>query len=372
MILLLLSGFLYGQQALPVVKANSRKAVIIEGENDRNNWGINPAIRPDIHIMSKVPGPTRVSFITDADSIKVKLKPGEQLDFIVLLNGKDSCYTSIKCPALKNYSGQRPATHDTIPFILTGFNNIKIKTVLNNTDTLELIFDSGSTGLLLNDDALKRKALTANTDKAVNHLQIGNLGWDSLLVYPVVLSGQGADGCFGWDLFDGKMLEIDYDKSIFIVHTNLPNPPAGYSKLNIEYIHSLFCIQGDLEIKKQHYTSRFLFDNGYQRTIMLDTVLMNQQHYPKDLPVIKKVIMKNSQGTEIPVITVINERFNLGKEMLLAIPVQLMATANPARFKTHILGNEVLKRFNTILDFQNNLVCLKPNSLFNLAYKDVR
>ncbi len=101
-------------------------------------------------------------------------------------------------------------------------------------------------------------------------------------------------------------------------------------------------------------------------------MLMNEQDYPKDLPVIKKVIMKNGQGKEIPVITVNNERFNIGKHVLLNIPVQLMATGNPARFKTHILGNEVLKRFNTILDFQNNFVYLKHNTLFNLVYTDAK
>ena len=80
--------------------------------------------------------------------------------------------------------------------------------------------------------------------------------------------------------------------------------------------------------------------------------------------------MKNGQGKEIPVITVNNEKLNLGMETLLDIPVQLLATGNPARFKTHILGNEVLKRFNTILDFQHNVVYLKANTLFNLPYHD--
>ena len=58
--------------------------------------------------------------------------------------------------------------------------------------------------------------------------------------------------------------------------------------------------------------------------------------------------------------------------MLFNIPMQLMTTANPARFKTHILGNEVIKRFNTILDFQNNYVYLKSNNLFDLPYKDAK
>jgi len=370
--LLLITSLSFAQKSLPVIKANSKKAFILEGEDDRHNWTLNPAIKPDIHTISKIVNPKWIKFYTDTDSIKIKIKPNESFDFIVLLNNKDSCYTRIESRSVKNYARQKPVSHDTIPFTLTEFNNLKIKAVLNKADSLDLKFDSGTTGLLLTNDAIRQKTHLSNTSGKDNTLRIGNLTWDSLTIYPVELSGQGTDGRFGWDLFDGKIVEIDYDKNLFIVHTKLPAINKKYSKFDIEYIHTLFCIRGELQIKNKKYKNRFLFDNGYQRTIMLDTVLMSEQNYPKDLEVIKKVIMKNGQGKEIPLITVNNERFNLGKQRLLNIPVQLMTTANPARFKAHILGNEVLKRFNTILDFQNNVVYLKPNSLFDLAYADAR
>ena len=365
---------LFAQKRLPVIKANSPKAYIIEGTDDKRNWYVNPKTNPDVYSVTKIFNPKWITFYTDIDSLKVKIRPGEQVDFIVLLNGKDSCYTRIESPSIKDYSKQSPATHDTIPFVLTEYNNIKVKAVLNKVDTLDLKFDSGTTGLLLTNDAIKNKThLPPSQDlKAENSLQIGNLTWDSLPVYPVVLSGQGTDGRFGWDLFDGKIVEIDYDKSIFVVHSRLSKPGKQYSRFEMEYSHTLFCIQAELQVKDKKYRNRFLFDNGYQRTIMLDTVLMQEQHYPKDLEVIKKTIMRNGQGKEIPVFTVNNERLNLGKEILLNIPAQLLATANPARFKTHILGNEVLKRFNTILDFQKNYVYLKPNTLINQPYQDAK
>jgi len=370
LILIFITAASFAQKSVIVIKANSKKAFIIEGEDDRHNWNLSPETKLDVYTITKSIKPQWVKFYTDIDSIKVKIKPGKHFDFIVLLDNKDSCHTRIESPPIKNYSKKRPVTHDTIPFTLTDFNNVKIKAILNNTDTLNLMFDSGTTGLLLTNAAIKNKTHLSNNSKADNTLKIRNLVWDSLQVYPVELSGQGTDGRFGWDLFDGKIVEIDYDKSIFIVQTNLPRINEVYSKLNMEYMHTLFCITGELEIKNKKYKNRFLFDNGYQRTAMLDTVLMNEQHYPKDLTVIKKVIMKNGQGKDVPIITVNNEQLNLGKQVLLNIPVQLLATSNPARFKTHILGNEVLKRFNTILDFQNNFVYLKPNGLMNLPYKD--
>lgn len=366
------SCLVFAQNNLPVIKATSKNASIVEGEDEIHNWYLSPEVKPDIHTITKSPDKKLVRFYTNTDSIQVQLKPGEQFDFIVLLNGRDTCLTRLESPTLKNYANSTPASHDTIPFILTAFNNIRLKAVLNKKDTLDLKFDSGTTGLLLTNDVLKSKATTAHTNKADNTLQIGNLHWDSLRVYPVALSGQGTDGRFGWDLFDGKIVEIDYDQNLFIVHTRLPEIGKGYTQLPMEYTHTLFCIPAELQIGNRKYKNRFLFDNGYQRTIMLDTVLMHAQNYPQNLEVIKKVIMKNGQGKEIPVITVNNERINLGAHSLRNIPAQLLTIENPAGFQTHILGNEVLKRFNTLLDFQHNVVYLKPNSLYNLPYTDAK
>ncbi|KOS07242.1 hypothetical protein AM493_15260 [Flavobacterium akiainvivens] len=264
---------------------------------------------------------------------------------------------------------QQPAVHDTIPFTLTEYNNIKLQCVVNQ-DTLSLKFDSGTTGVLLTYDALA-KTRGIDTIKRTNTIKMGGQFWDKQRVYPVVLSGQGTDGRFGWDLFAGKVLEIDYDKSLFIVHNTLPKPGRGWEKFAIEYSNTLFCINGNLEINGKKYPNKFLFDTGYQRTIMLDSGWIAQQHYPKDeLPVIKKVIMHNGMGEEVPVITVSNEKLNLGKLSLKDIPVQLMTGVNPAWPGIHILGNEVLKRYNTIFDFKENIVYLKPNTLLNAEYTE--
>ncbi len=372
LLLLWISCTAYAQQQLPVIHARSKTALIIEGDDDRYGWNLSPQLKPDIHTINKSPGSKLVRFYTDIDSIRVQLRPGAHFDFIVLLAGKDSCYTRLQSLPLKNHAATLPDSHDTLSFVLTPFNNIKIKAVLNGQDTLDLKFDSGTTGLLLTHEAIRNKGGTANTRQARNTLQIGNLRWDSLLVYPVALSGQGTDGRFGWDLFDGKIVEIDYDRRLFIVHTRLPETGRDYARLDMEYTHTLFCIPGELQVKNRKYKNRFLFDNGYQRTVMLDTVLMNEQQYPRDLEIIRKVVMRNGQGAEIPVLTVNNERLNLGQLSLFDIPAQLLTRENPAGFKTHILGNEVLKRFNTLLDFQGNAVYLKPNSLYDRPYTDAR
>lgn len=367
--ILLLAVNAPAQKPLPLIRAGSSTAWIMEGKQEKSAWGLSPETRPDVYTLNKSPKATRVVFYTDVDSISVKLKPGQHFDFVVLLKGKDSCFTRLESPAIQDFSQVKPVRRDTFPFVLTEFNNIALKVVMDEKDTLDLKFDSGAGDFLLTNDLINNQLHLKNLD---NHtFRMGSLRWERQRIYPVELSGQGTVGRFGWNIFDGRVVEIDYDHLRFIVHSRAPKIGKGYAKFDIEYTNGLFCIQGALQIKGRQFPNRFLFDNGYQRTIMLDEMLMREQRYPKDsLEVIKKVIMKNGQGKEIPVLTVNNERLNLGQYSLTNIPVQLLSSGNPARFKTHILGNEVLKRFNTILDFQKNIVYLKPNRLYDVPYAE--
>ncbi|HTJ11773.1 MAG TPA: hypothetical protein VL547_07100, partial [Dinghuibacter sp.] len=136
--------------------------------------------------------------------------------------------------------------------------------------------------------------------------------------------------------------------------------------------HDLFCIRGDLAVRGVRYPGRFLYDDGYERTILLDTALVAETGYPRDQPILKKSVLRDGRGREVPVVVFNNERLDLNAVSLYNIPAQLLAAANPARFKTHILGAEVLKRFNTLLDFQHDVVYLKPNSLMDAAYADAQ
>jgi hypothetical protein len=387
-ILLIISAFhLNAQTNIPIVKATSKKAYFIEGtDTDRRNWNLDPKAKPDVHIIDKISKSKWIVFHTDIDFIRVKINPGQKFDFIVLLNGKDSCYTQIvsEAPILK-YKKRHSLTPDTLPFVLSEQSNLIVKVLLNSVDTLNLLFDTGATGLLLTEDAIEKrtnllkdqinlkdgtKTLDFDNIRSYNTLKIGNLNWDSLKIWPVVVSGHGTDGRFGWDLFDGRVVEMDFELKLMIIHDFLPEKRKEFTKLNMEYTHELFCIQGDMKVNNKVYSNRFLFDSGYQRALLLDSILMQEQHFPRDLKLIKTNKLTNGQG-KVFVTKIINcDQLAFGNCALNNIPTQLLSTTNPARFKTHILGNEFLKRFNTILDFQGNKVYLKPNSLINEPYTD--
>ena len=76
--------FLFAQKNIPIIKATSKKIDVRDGKNFRKqNWTISPEINPDVYETSSLG--QKVTFITDKDSITVKIKKDTEFNFIVLL-----------------------------------------------------------------------------------------------------------------------------------------------------------------------------------------------------------------------------------------------------------------------------------------------
>ena len=274
-----------------------------------------------------------------------------------------------------NIFAQNSVLNDSISFKINKQNTIIIRAVFNEIDTLNLNFDTGTTELILTNkilnDRLKSKPKLYTTSY---NLKIGNSIYETK-VYDAELSGHDTDGRFGWDLFQDKVVEINYDLNLIVIHSFLPKQIEKnntFKKLKMTFFKDLFLVESEIIQSGISNKDLFLFDTGYQRTVMLDNDLLKQKEFPTEkMKVIKKVIMKGAQGNEIPVITSNLYMMKIGNYKLKNIPIQQLTTNKPIRDKNiHILGNEILKRFNVFLDFQNNFVYLKANRLFNEKYID--
>ena len=377
---------LLAQKDLPIIYATNVESVLIEGDDIRTDWYLTPEAKPDVYKMSKNKATEWVALYTDIDSIKVQLKPGETFDFIVILNEKDSCHNRFIAPApITKYQQQIPATHDTIPFVLTDGNNITLQVLLNYQDTLDLMFDCGGTVPHITYDALTEKTdlLREIPDIMMgkrnpnwrdlgtkNTMQIGNLHWKNLVIYPTRVSGHFTDGRIGWDFFDGRILEIDYENNWFIVHSSLTEIPTDYSDFEMLFRQEAFYLAGNITVEGKTYGNKFLLDSGFNRALLLDSLLNKQQNFPTDLPVLKTTSLKDGRGKKYVTKIVNIEQVNFGNLTIKNVPTQLLNTPNPAGFPVHFAGNELMKRFNTIYDFQENKIYLKPNNLWNVPYKD--
>lgn len=266
---------------------------------------------------------------------------------------------------------------DTLKLHLNEQNTMFVEAVLNQKDTLLLNFDTGCTDLIITNQVLKEKLKNSIKLYHTNYtLQLGK-STITTKIYDAELTGHGTEGRFGWNFFSNHVVELDYDKGIMAIHEQLPKQILNdkhYTKLPFHFMDGLPFIESVISQSGTVLKNYFLFDTGYQRTVMLDNEELEKHHFPTGaMKELKKVIMRGAQGNEVPVITSEMERLSIGKFNLEKVPAQQVIGQKPMRNRNaHILGNEVLKRFNVFMDFKNGLVYLKPNKLWNSEYVEAK
>jgi Aspartyl protease len=245
----ILGSHLLGQTKLPIIKANSTTVDIRDGHNFRKgHWTISPEVKPDVYYVQRSKGEKKVIFYTDVDSISFQVTPGKVYDFIILLKGTDSCYTQLsseKLSYVKDCNGCS-STKDTIPFHVGKGGSIHILGRINHSELLDFKFDTGADNVLL-----FKSSQTKNTQlyygssietigfggastRPISHhnrLEIANLNWSNESVIYNDHSIDAADGLLGWNLFEDKIVEIDYDQLLLIIHDSLFHVPKTYTSL---------------------------------------------------------------------------------------------------------------------------------------------
>jgi hypothetical protein len=365
LIILFITNGLLAQTPLKVIKATSKKVSINDGGYlDKNVWTLSPQARPDVFTADRTRQTKWVTFYTDIDSIRVKLKPGMRYNFVILLNSRDSCYTQI-ASAIPPDDGSitNAETHDTIPFTLSPFNAIHIKAIANDTAKLNLHFDASSFEFRLTKDAVATTHLTR-----ITKLQLGSMVWNNPDVVTTSFTSQGMDGRFGWNVFEGKIVEINYDNNIMVIHSTLPKTLKGYVKANLQFIRSFPVITGTFTIRDKKYKGSFLIDNGADQPIIVDSSWAAQVNFPTDLQVIKTQVLKDPRGAQYETRTVVSPLFTLNGFETTNVPTLVLGSNNPVGFSVNYLGNGLLKRFNMILDFKHDKIYLKANKLMKEGF----
>ncbi|MEE1945239.1 retropepsin-like aspartic protease [Pedobacter sp. KR3-3] len=286
------------------------------------------------------------------------------------------------CSQLVWAQSSKPAI---IPFQLTKYNNMAVKALVNHKDTVSLMFHTAASSLMLTEEATKRmKSLVFNRVDSVkswggesesrysksNSLKIGDLVWENLEVWEDKNSGQQTEGKFGPDLFENKVVEIDFDKSQILVYEKLPAKVKKYEKLPLSYTNSNMFITGTSKLDGKRIDNKFLIHSGYAGAILFDDAFVAANQLDKKLKIVGEKSLKDSYGNIIKTKKAILPGFAIGKIELADVPVGFFEGAI-GRQKMSILGGDVLKRFNIIFDAQRTFVYLKANSLAKTAYSNI-
>ena len=289
--------------------------------------------------------------------------------------------TLLYCLFLSGLAKEIHAQTDTIYFTLNKQSNVCIKARINNSDTLTLMFHTASTGITLTQEAVDKKlSLQSEKSHSVqtwggnaeakysegNTFIINNLKWDKQTIYINENSGAGTDGKFGYDFFENKIIEIDYNKNWILVRAKLPKISRKYHKMKLGIKRGTWYIAGTLNIGKTVYQDSFMFHTGYGGAILLDPKIAEQYDMKAQLKTISTSELRDSYSNIIKIETKLLPQFTIGNTTLKDVPLSFAAQSSAIQMK--VFGNDLLKRFNVIFDFKKQDIYLKLNDLRDMAY----
>ena len=386
--LLTLPCVVSAQQVLPVLKAHSVSVDVREGKNFyKGYWTVSPGLKKDIYYAHRFQDSNTITFITDSDSLSFRVKPGQSYGFIILLNGKDSAYTEIS--TLRETYHKLPGqliTTDTIPFALGHDNRIYITGRINHSEPLRFFFDNGADNTIVFPSALQ-KGLKVQFDDSVqnngtggsatrqtsntNHVELSKLIWENeLVMYVGKQLGDHADGTIGYDLFEDKIVEIDFDKMILVIHDRPYRIPDSFARFDMNLNGGdVPFLATTLVTGKDRFPKLFMFDMGATGCLFLNQRYSATNDLYSKMKVIGEGSRSGAGDGSLKTQLMLLPELLIGKSVLSDLPVnvQLADAANGSDAEE--LGMDVLTRFNIVLDYQNNFIYLKPNHSYRSPYR---
>lgn len=269
-----------------------------------------------------------------------------------------------------------------LPFELTSHNNIAVNAVLNDTDNVRLMFHTASSAMTLTTQASKNLTsvhwnkqenvsswggkTTARFSES-NTLAIGDLRWDGISIWENTNSGPTTDGKIGPNLFLGKIIEIDFDNSVLMIHEALPKRAENFTKLPLLIEDENMFLQATSTIGGKSYQNRFLIHSGFGGTILFDDQFVLDSKLGEQIDIIAESELKDSYGNVLKTKKGVLPKYTIGDVDFTDIPVGFFE-GKVGRQQISVIGGDILKRFNIIIDQENAYVYIKPNKLMGSPY----
>jgi hypothetical protein len=277
------------------------------------------------------------------------------------------------------------------PFITLSGGIIIVQLKLNNfPDTLNFILDTGSGGVSLDSSTVsyyhlpvtptERRLRGIGSMRKISYVMNQTLHFPNLDVenldfhindYDLLTSVYGIkiNGIIGYSFLSRYIVKVNYDNNMLEIRTSgkIKYPRSGMLlKPVINGIPSFDASVSD----GNKADSRFYFDTG------AGLCLLMSEAFEKDSSILekgKKVILTQAEGlggkTPMKLTTV--KEIKIGKYKFKKVPAhvfedQYNVTAYPSL--GGLIGNDLLRRFNLIINYPQNEIHIKPNSHFREAF----
>jgi len=262
-----------------------------------------------------------------------------------------------------------------------------------NGDSLRFIFDSGSTGSMIDSASAAKAGISKENRQSVNvagsggtqnydmvtgqNLTLGGLQIKDLRLVVVDFSalsqdlGKRMDGIIGYDLLTKYVTQIDFDNRKLILYNHISElDTTGYIGIPFEFSKGILIPRFPVSVKLANgetFTGKVMFDTGCGFTLLVSTPFSKFHHFDEKLG---KTLITGGRGMnaetrdQVAVIESMSfDGFDFGK---MQIRLTVNEQAEPKEGYLGIMGIEVIKRFNVIVDYADKKIYLKPNR----DYKD--
>ena len=311
---------------------------------------------------------------------------------IIIVLSVASMFLAKRIQAQEEYIPPPSELLTVVPFSLAAESVILIKGVLlGYPDTLIFILDTGSSGISLDSTTASSLNLVAeasdinirgiagvrkaeflyNKKLRLNELVIDSLNFHindyEFLSY---VYGTRIDGVIGYSLLSRYILKVDYDVHEIEICSQGPIKYPRGGHLLRPFIRTLPVQSASIKDHRK-ITSRFLFDIGAGLSLVLS------EDFEQDSAVVRKTrkrfpVQAHGVGGKLTMEMTLVKDFRLGPYRFRKVPTMVFedefnVTSYP--YLGGIIGNQILKRFNLIINYQRREIHLKPNTLYREPFE---
>lgn len=260
---------------------------------------------------------------------------------------------------------------ETIPFRITKYNNIIVKTLVNDKDSLDLMFQIAMEDASISPERTRPgKSLTFNKNGISdnNSVKIGKNEFKNIRFFDNELTGQEADGKIGTGIFKGKTYKIDYDKNQFVIYDQLPDV-KDYKQVSYTFNKQgqIFLMCENL-IGNETFETNFLLQSGYPGGLLYSNQFADSKKLNEKLKIKGEKTLKNSAGKSVTTKQGILPALTIIDDITLKDVSAGFFTGDIKNQTTSYFGADLIRRFNWIFDAETQIIYIQPSKYFGEPY----
>jgi len=379
--LVLLSAFVSAAAAQDqprVIRAHSKVVSIIDGHHEKKGyWYVMAERTPDVYYVELPRAPHPVTFVTDLESISFAVSYGSRHRFVILLDDGTQALTEVRAEYRQLFPYRRASARAAgepalIPFTLGDNDKIYVKGTINGSAPLDFQVDLGAGGTMIKKASTSRATMTfdesitlRNSDgehrvpsSSRNTIEIAGLLWNDVPIAVADNMTRREDAIVGNTLFQDAVLEIDFDRMVLAVHASLPHR-SGWHRVDMFLDGVIPSIRGTLEFDGQTQAGWFLLDTGAYTSILRHQRLSSRSKFGGEF---RRLVGPLGGDVRGPVVS-------FGGQTFSGINYAVnRSDGDPSDLG--VLGNDVLKRMNMVVDNRLGAVYLQPSGRMHEGFRN--